>query len=608
MRLWILAIALVGLVACGGGEASTAIPPTLPSSVEKSTVASPPPAPSTTPVDEAVPAEALAQFEAGVVLQEIGHLEEAIAEYDEAIRLNSRYALAYNNRGKAYFGSGEHERAIQDMDEAIRLDPELAMAYSNRGGVYSALGHHERAVKDLDESIRLDPLLSEAYVNRGAAYFGQGQHERAIRDLDEAIRLDPGLAMAYVNRGSAYGGLGQFERAIEDYDEAIRLDLQLAMAYNNRGRIYGELGQYARAIEDFDEAIRLDPGLAMAYVNRGSAYGVLGQFERAIEDYDEAIRLDLQLAMAYNNRGRIYGGLGQYARAIEDFDEAIRLDPDFALAYANRALGYSLLGKDEEAQQDADRAVELGLDRDTLRDLTETTIAAAGGIKAAEWNAVQANIDVMMADNKMTSVTAGSTAAKITSTTDFGGGQLIASYFWDPYTTWCYTWDASGKLLSQTECSPAVAAAGEQGPKDAEWDAVQSAIDLMMADNDLAAVPAGSTAAKIRSTTDFGGGQSIATYFRYPSWFCYTWDATGKLLSQTDCSPAVGEQIFKDAEWDIVQRVIDGMMADNRLSKVTANGIAAKIISTTDFGEGQSIAIYIGAYPPLTATPGILQA
>ena len=95
----------------------------------------------------------------GVGLYEEGRLEEAIAEYDQAIELDPQYALAYTNRGNAYAGLGQLQRAIQDFDEAIRLDPQDAGAYSNRGGAYVDLGQPQRAIEDLDEAIQLDPNL-----------------------------------------------------------------------------------------------------------------------------------------------------------------------------------------------------------------------------------------------------------------------------------------------------------------------------------------------------------------------------------------------------------------------------------------------------------------
>ena len=75
------------------------------------------------------------------------------------------------------------------------------------------------------------------------------------------------------------------------------------------------------------------------------------------------------------------------------------------------------------------------------------------GAKDAERDAVQSSVDIMMSDNAITTVTANGNAAKIVrATTDFGGGQLITDYFREPSTTYCYTWAASGEILTQADC------------------------------------------------------------------------------------------------------------------------------------------------------------
>ena len=49
-------------------------------------------------------------------------------------------AVAYNNRGIAYAAKGDLDRAIADFNEAIRLDPKDATAYTNRGLTYEKQG------------------------------------------------------------------------------------------------------------------------------------------------------------------------------------------------------------------------------------------------------------------------------------------------------------------------------------------------------------------------------------------------------------------------------------------------------------------------------------
>ena len=77
---------------------------------------------------------------------------------------------------------------------------------------------------------------------------------------------------------------------------------------------------------------------------------------------------------------------------------------------------------------------------------------------------------------------------------------------------------------------------GDEGAASAEWDSIQSAIDTMMADNALIAVIAGGSAAFITDSFDFEtgtGSQDLSTYLRDSSTtYCYTWAATGRILTQ----------------------------------------------------------------------------
>lgn len=56
----------------------------------------------------------------------------AIKDYDEAIKLDPKFANAFNSRGSAYFEKGQYDRAILDYDQAIRLDPKNPVPIRNR--------------------------------------------------------------------------------------------------------------------------------------------------------------------------------------------------------------------------------------------------------------------------------------------------------------------------------------------------------------------------------------------------------------------------------------------------------------------------------------------
>jgi tetratricopeptide (TPR) repeat protein len=279
-------------------------------------------------------------------------------QVDENERLRVRYA-ALMTQGDTDLNNRNFDSAIVNYSEAILLDPKDAIAFNNRGLAYRDKREFDRAIADCNEAIRLDPTYAKAVFGRGTAYRRRGDPDRAIIDYNEAIRLDPTYANIFNGRGNAYANKGDYDRAIADYNEAIRLDPKDARVFNGRGFSYMNKGDNDRAIADHSEAIRLDPSLAGSFVNRGNAYRNKRDYDRAIADYNEAIRLDPKYVTAFNGRGIAYGNKGDNGQAIADFIEAIRLDPKYSAAFSNRGVAYSRKGQDDLAIRDYNEAIRL---------------------------------------------------------------------------------------------------------------------------------------------------------------------------------------------------------------------------------------------------------
>jgi tetratricopeptide (TPR) repeat protein len=134
-------------------------------------------------------------------------------------------AQSYSERARVYCDKGEHERAIADYDEAARLDPKRPVTYANRGLARYYRGEYDLAIADYSEAIRLDPKMGVAYGNRGLAHHYKGDYASAIADYDDAIRLDPANGTTYYNRARAHVHNGARSSAKADYRQALRLGL-----------------------------------------------------------------------------------------------------------------------------------------------------------------------------------------------------------------------------------------------------------------------------------------------------------------------------------------------------------------------------------------------
>ncbi len=194
------------------------------------------------------------------------------------------------NKGISLYNLGHHNEAMECYNEALAKEPYYAEAYHNRGIVYRALKKQESALKDYNEAIRLKPTYAEAYYNRGITYHTMSEFEAAIKDYDEAIKLKSNYIEAYYNRGLAYRAVGESDKAINDYDNAIKYKKGYAKAYYNRGNIYYEQGNLEQAIKDHIAAIKINPKYAEAYYNLALSFEDYGDMKKAIKSWQRYLK------------------------------------------------------------------------------------------------------------------------------------------------------------------------------------------------------------------------------------------------------------------------------------------------------------------------------
>ena len=102
-------------------------------------------------------------------------MEEAIQDFDKAIEIYQRTVALLKKDTK--------------LDEAANWNPSLALAYNNRGSAYYQLGRIERAIQDYNWSIQFSARLGEFYVNLAQAYALLNEDAEARQDYDLAIKL-----------------------------------------------------------------------------------------------------------------------------------------------------------------------------------------------------------------------------------------------------------------------------------------------------------------------------------------------------------------------------------------------------------------------------------
>ncbi len=126
----------------------------------------------------------------------------------------------YNNRGIVFEEMGQLERATADFNEAISLDPAAFRAHYNLGKVLMKTGRLDLALAEDDKTIALNPSYADSYNNRGIIFAMRQRFAMALTDFNKAILLNPDDAQAYYNRGKVYLTSGCGGLAAPDFRKA----------------------------------------------------------------------------------------------------------------------------------------------------------------------------------------------------------------------------------------------------------------------------------------------------------------------------------------------------------------------------------------------------
>jgi lipoprotein NlpI len=131
--------------------------------------------------------------------------------------------VAFYNRGNAHVLKGDHDKAIADFDEALKLEPKNASIYNNRGNARGDKGESDAATADFEAAIKINPRYAAAYFNRGNALAAKGETERALKDYDAAIKNNKRNVNAYIARGALFLASGASAKARADMKQATRI-------------------------------------------------------------------------------------------------------------------------------------------------------------------------------------------------------------------------------------------------------------------------------------------------------------------------------------------------------------------------------------------------
>jgi tetratricopeptide (TPR) repeat protein len=255
--------------------------------------------------------------------------EYSLAMYEEAVKLDDKFALAY--AGMAHVWGGMHEfrspdpkfieKGLEACTKASNLAPDLPEVISARARIHYAQQHFDDAIRLAKRAIERQSDSEGAHDVLARSYFASGRHEEAAQLAESAMEIvsnDYNALIPLINSLERLGRIADAERLRAREREVLAEQLQ-RFPDDVRARILlacdlAILGQQDEAVQHIKIAMAMRPTDANILYNAACAYGVMRMKRESLEAFGRCVRA------GYHNAGW----------ATKDPDlEILQDDPEF---------------------------------------------------------------------------------------------------------------------------------------------------------------------------------------------------------------------------------------------------------------------------------------
>jgi len=188
--------------------------------------------------------------------------------------------LAWRNRGNVFRDRGENSKAIADYNEALKINPNNAPSHVALAKMYYNYTSKDSIRKGLQHDLKaaqIDPNKAEYQVNAAATLTILNDYKEALPFLNKAEELDPNYADTYRNKAAAFIGLRDNEEALLNIDKYLKFKPNSDLMWYQKARIANLLKQHKEALEAGLKANRLkkdqyhyyEIAVAQHYLGRG---------------------------------------------------------------------------------------------------------------------------------------------------------------------------------------------------------------------------------------------------------------------------------------------------------------------------------------------------
>jgi serine/threonine protein kinase/tetratricopeptide (TPR) repeat protein len=230
--------------------------------------------------------------------------EYSLAMYEEAVKLDSKFALAY--AGMAHVWGGMHEfrtpnpeyieKGLQACGAASNLAPDLPEVISARARIHYAQQHFDDAIRLAKRAIERQSDSEGAHDVLARAYFASGRHEEAAQLAESAMEIvgnDYNALIPLINSLERLGRIADAER-LRNREREVLADQLQRFPDDVRARILlacdlAILGQNDEAVQHIKIAMAMRPTDANILYNAACAYGLLRMKKECLSTFRRCV-------------------------------------------------------------------------------------------------------------------------------------------------------------------------------------------------------------------------------------------------------------------------------------------------------------------------------
>lgn len=260
-------------------------------------------------------------------------LQKSIEHYEQAVALDSEFALAYAALADSYvLLSGyavttpqeSFPEAKQAALKAIALDDSLAEAHTALAYVlFNFDWNFEESEKEMRRAVELNPNYSTAHHWYGNAnLLAMGKFDDSIKSLERAHELDPLSLIINADLATSYLYSGNYERAAAQYRKTLELDENFHYARTYLGRTLMMQGKYDGALKSFETAYALgrDPRVLML---QSVTFSRMNKRVEALKNIKELEKIAQEKYVSPYYFALAFAALGEKDKAFEWLEKSL---------------------------------------------------------------------------------------------------------------------------------------------------------------------------------------------------------------------------------------------------------------------------------------------